>query len=67
LATPAVANFPLISTNGGLPGEKNRSLMFGELFNITVSKAAVEAGAGAGATAAALPAAGFTGEAIEGP
>src|SRR5208283_4886068 len=49
-------SFPLISTRGGLPGEKNRSLIFGEIFSIAVSNSGVENGAGAVAGAAAAPA-----------
>jgi hypothetical protein len=61
----------LISTSGGFPGEKNKSLIFGEALSIAVSRAGVEIGAGAGATAAAVPGAeeaifatGFAGEDI---
>ena len=50
--TPAGASLPLISTSGGLPGVKNRSLILGELFNIAARSAGVEKGAGAGAVAA---------------
>jgi hypothetical protein len=55
---PAGASFPLISTSGGLPGEKNRSLIFGDTFSIAASNAGVENGAGAAAGAAAAAAAG---------
>jgi hypothetical protein len=44
---------PLISTIGGLPGEKNKSLIFADFRSIAVSKAVVEKGAGAGAVPAA--------------
>jgi hypothetical protein len=50
---------PLISTSGGLPGEKKRSLIFAPLFNIAASNAGVEKGAGAGAAAAAAAPAGL--------
>src|SRR5580693_9366712 len=50
---PAGASFPLISTSGGRPGEKNRSLTFAEVFNIEASSSGVEMGAAAGAAAAA--------------
>lgn len=52
-AIPAGDSFPLISTSGGFPGEKKRSLIFGDAFNIAASRAGVEKGAGAGAAAAA--------------
>jgi len=54
-ATPAGASFPLISTSGGFPGEKKRSLIFGEVLSIAASRAGMEIGAGAGAAAAAVP------------
>jgi hypothetical protein len=50
---PAGDNLPLISTSGGRPGEKNRSLIFGEVFSIAVNSAGVEKGAGPRAVAAA--------------
>ena len=50
---PAGASFPLISTSGGFPGEKKRSLTFAEVFNIDTRSAGVENGAAAGAAAAA--------------
>jgi hypothetical protein len=53
-AAPAGDNFPLISTSGGFPGEKNRSLTFSEVLSIAVSKSFVEIRAGAAAAAAAL-------------
>lgn len=53
-AAPAGTNFPLISTSGGLPGEKNKSLIFGEALSIAASKAGVDMGAAAGAAAAAV-------------
>ena len=52
-AGPAEASFPLISTSGGFPGEKKRSLIFGEVFSIAASSAGVENGATAGAAAVA--------------
>src|ERR1700719_756310 len=54
-AAPAGASFPLISTSGGFPGEKKRSLIFGEVLSIVVNRAGLEIGAGAGAAAAAVP------------
>jgi len=42
---PAVASFPLISTSGGFPGEKKRSLIFGEVLSITASRSGVGIGA----------------------
>jgi len=70
---PAGVSFPLISTSGGLPGEKKRSLIFAEVLSIAASKVGVEMGAAAGAAAAAVRgaeevgfAAGFVGEDIEG-
>ena len=50
---PAGASFPLISTSGGFPGEKNRSLIFGEVLSIAASNSGVDIGAAAGAAAAA--------------
>src|ERR1700679_178126 len=50
---PAGTSFPFTSTNGGLPGEKNRSLIFAEVFSIVAKSSGVEIGAGAGAAAAA--------------
>ncbi len=38
---------------GGLPGEKNRSLIFADFRSIAASRAGVENGAGAGALAVA--------------
>jgi hypothetical protein len=46
----------LISTNGGFPGDKNKSLIFEEVCSIAASKAGVESGAGERAAAAAVPA-----------
>jgi len=48
---------PLISTIGGRPGEKNRSLILVDVFSIPTSNAGVDgvAGLGAGAVAAAVP------------
>src|ERR1700677_600509 len=56
-AAPAGASFPLISTSGGFPGEKNKSLTFADVLSMAASKSLVEIRAGAGPTAAALPAA----------
>src|ERR1700678_956017 len=71
-AAPAGTSFPLISTSGGLPGEKKRSLIFGEVLSIAASRAGVDMGAAAGAAAAATRGAGeaafangFAGEDIE--
>lgn len=71
-AAPAGTSFPLTSTSGGFPGEKKRSLIFGEVRSIAASRAGVEIGAGAGAAAAAVRGAeaggfttGFVGEDIE--
>lgn len=50
---PTGASLPLISTSGGLPGEKKRSLILEEVFNIAARSAGVEKGAGAAAGAAA--------------
>lgn len=69
---PAGVSFPLISTSGGLPGEKKRSLIFDEVLSMAASKVGVEMGAAAGAAAAAAREAeesgfamGFVGEDIE--
>src|ERR1700728_2281118 len=51
---PAGASFPLISTSGGRPGEKNRSLTLAEVLNIEARSSGVEIGAAAGAAAAAV-------------
>src|SRR5580698_7424885 len=73
-AAPAGASFPLISTSGGFPGEKKRSLIFAEVLSIAASRAGVDMGAAAGAAAAAVRgteavaaifATGFVGEDIE--
>src|SRR5580658_9978066 len=53
-AAPAGTSFPLISTSGGLPGEKKRSLIFGEVLSIAANRAGVCMGAAAGAAAAAV-------------
>jgi len=50
---PAGASFPLISTSGGFPGEKKRSLIFGEVLSIADSRSGVDIGATAGAAAVA--------------
>src|SRR5580698_700518 len=70
-AAPAGTSFPFTSTSGGFPGEKNRSLIFGEVLSIAASKAGVDMGAAAGAAAAAVRGAeeavfatGFAGEDI---
>jgi len=47
-------SFPLISTSGGFPGEKKRSLIFDEVLSIAVSRSGVEMGAAAGAAAVAV-------------
>jgi hypothetical protein len=52
--TPAGTNFPLTSTSGGFPGEKNKSLIFGEVLSITASKAEVVFGATAGLVAVGI-------------
>jgi hypothetical protein len=39
---------------GGFPGEKKRSLIFGDVLSIAASRSGVEIGAGAGAAAVAL-------------
>src|ERR1700691_248481 len=72
-AAPAGTSFPLISTSGGLPGEKKRSLIFAEVLSIAASRAGVDMGAAAGAAAAAARGAaggtvatGFVGEDISG-
>src|SRR5258708_39739288 len=49
---PAGASFPLISTSGGFPGEKNRSLIFGEVLSIAARSSGVDIGAAAVAAAA---------------
>src|SRR5277367_84954 len=56
-AIPAGASLPLISTIGGLPGVKKRSLILVPVLSIAASNAGVEKGAGAGAAAAPAPAA----------
>ena len=43
------ATWPLISTIGGFPGEKKRSLICGALLSIAANSAAVEIGATAAA------------------
>jgi hypothetical protein len=62
----------LISTRGGFPGEKKRSLIFGEVLSIAANREEIEIGAGAEATAAVVRgsetlifATGFVGEDIE--
>ena len=50
---PAGESFPLISTSGGFPGEKNKSLILVEVRSIAANRSGVEIGAGAGAAAAA--------------
>jgi hypothetical protein len=54
-AVPAGASFPLISTSGGFPGEKKRSLIFDETLSIDANSSGVESGAAAGAAAVAAP------------
>jgi hypothetical protein len=48
---PTFDSRPLISTNGGMPGVKKRSLIFDALRSIAVSNAGVVNGADAAATA----------------
>jgi hypothetical protein len=50
---PVGTRRPFTSTIGGLPGEKNKSLIFGALRNIAANKAGVENGPGLAAGAAA--------------
>src|SRR5580700_10102716 len=57
-AVPAGASLPLISTSGGLPGEKKRSLILAEVLSIDAKSSGVEIGAVAGAAAAAARATG---------
>ena len=57
-AAPAGVSFPSISTSGGLPGVKKRSLIFAAVFSIATNSAGVENGAGAGAAAVAAAVAG---------
>ena len=57
---PARTSFPLISTSGGFPGEKKRSLTFGEVFSIEAKSSGVENGAAPGATAVAATVEGGT-------
>jgi hypothetical protein len=57
---PAGDNLPLISTSGGRPGEKKRSLIFEEVFSIAASSAGVENGAEPRAVAAAAEDGGAT-------
>src|ERR1700728_4599676 len=54
---PADASLPLISTSGGFPGEKKRSLTLAEVRSMTANRSGVGMRTGAGATAAALAAA----------
>src|SRR5450755_2787636 len=49
---PAAASFPPISTSGGLPGVKKRSLIFLVFCSMAVSRAGVEKGVGAAAAPA---------------
>jgi hypothetical protein len=51
---PAGASFPSISTSGGFPGEKNRSLILVEVRNMEASSTGVETGAGAAVAAVAV-------------
>ena len=62
---PTDESRPLISTMGGFPGEKKRSLILGALASIARKRAAVEIGAAAavervGATATAVGETGAT-------
>jgi hypothetical protein len=52
-AAPAGESLPLISTSGGFPGEKKRSLTFAEDLSIDARSSGVEMGAAAGAAAVA--------------
>ena len=52
---PIGLSFPLTSTIGGFPGEKNRSLILGALRSIPPSSPGTENGAGAGAAAGPAP------------
>src|ERR1700686_3504533 len=54
---PADASLPLISTSGGFPGEKKRSLTLAEVRSMAANRSGVSIRTGAGATAAALAAA----------
>src|ERR1700727_2843486 len=54
---PADASLPLISTSGGFPGEKKRSLTLAEVRSMAANRSGVGIRTGAGATAAALGAA----------
>ena len=65
-AAPAGASFPLISTRGGFPGEKKRSLIFAEVLSIAASSSGVDIGAAPGAAAVAAPGAAETGAAEAG-
>ena len=56
-AAPADASLPLISTSGGFPGEKKRSLTLAEVRSMAANRSGVGVRTGAGATAAALAAA----------
>src|SRR5580658_7330356 len=56
-AVPAGASLPLISTSGGFPGEKKRSLTLAETLSIDARSSGVEMGAAAGAAAVAARAA----------
>src|SRR5580704_5563337 len=51
-AAPAGISFPSISTSGGFPGEKKRSLIFGDTLSIAASRSGVEMGAAARAAVA---------------
>ena len=46
---------PLTSTSGGLPGDRNRSLIFVEVFSMDASNAGVGGSVSAAAGAAAAP------------
>lgn len=62
-AAPAGESLPLISTRGGLPGEKKRSLTFADVLSINARSSVVEMDATAGAAAVAVRAA-ATGAAV---
>src|ERR1039457_1429901 len=58
LRGPAGCSFPLISTSGGFPGDKNKSLILAEVRNMEASRVGAESGADAataGSDATAAP------------
>ena len=64
---PVAESFPLISTMGGRPGEKNRSLILLDTFSIDTSNAGVEdtGGLGAGAVPGAMDTVGAGGVMVD--